>query len=686
MYTPAAGLISNEEFLFRLGEYEIVKDNKKIEWLNVPAAFDIETTSFYDHEEKRAVMYIWQFGIDNLVTTGRTWAQFLSLLTAVQLVLDLDETRRLVVYVHNLPYEFQFIRKRIDWDEVFLMDDRKPVYCRTKGVVFKCSMKLSGGKALRTVGNDLLTYKVEKRDGDLDYSVIRSPLTPLSERELGYCENDIRVILHYIAEKIESDGNITKIPLTNTGYVRDKCRKACLKDEKNYFRYRRLMNNLTIDPDEYQQLKRGFKGGFTHANAHFVGQILTSISSHDLRSSYPTVMLLEKFPMSKAVKVSEQIPYDELKDMMAVYCCLFELEIWHVSPRLHQDHPISSSKCYVKEGVIEDNGRVVFADHLKMTITEQDYMTYSEFYDWDDFTISDMRIYRKGYLPTPIVKTILDFYEAKTSLKGVEGKAHLYMISKNMINAAFGMMVTDIVRDEFEYVNDMYSPVKLDLQKSIDKYNRNKKRFLFYPWGVWVTAYARANLFSGIIEFGSDYIYSDTDSIKGKNCDAHEEYFKRYEQGIREKISKAAAYHKIDESRFSPATPKGKIQTIGLWDDEGVYDAFKTLGAKRYLVSKDGELEITTAGVNKKKATEYLEMTGNPFENFKDGLTIPVEYSGRNVLTYIDEETEGTMVDCNGVSYNYHELSSVHMEGTQYEMSLSGQFIKYLKGVINWDE
>ena len=42
-------------------------------------------------------------------------------------------------------------------------------------------------------------------------------------------------------------------------------------------------------------------------------------------------------------------------------------------------------------------------------------------------------------------------YEDKTKLKGVDGKEIEYLVSKNMINAAFGMMVTAIVRDEFDY-------------------------------------------------------------------------------------------------------------------------------------------------------------------------------------------------------------------------------------------
>ena len=54
--------------------------------------------------------------------------------------------------------------------------------------------------------------------------------TPLTEKEFGYCENDIRVLLSLIQEKIEQDGNIHKIPYTLTGYVRNFCRTRCFRE------------------------------------------------------------------------------------------------------------------------------------------------------------------------------------------------------------------------------------------------------------------------------------------------------------------------------------------------------------------------------------------------------------------------------------------------------------------------
>lgn len=696
MFTVGGGLLSQTEFLIKvnelLSEEWLVRDNKKVEYYNVPAGFDIEVSSFYQGEKKpenkRGIMYIWQFGIFNLVTTGRTWREFEVLITMVQKILSLNENRRLVVYVHNLPYEFQFIRKHFDWEEVFILTERKPVYATTGGVEFRCSLKLAGGKALANVAKDLQKYKVEKAVGNLDYEQIRTPLTPLTEKELLYCENDIRVILCYIQEKIEQDGDITKIPLTNTGYVRNYCRKECYSRWKPY---RKVMESLTLEADEYSQLKRAFQGGFTHANAHYVGKVLDKVGSHDFTSSYPAVMVLEKFPMAKVEYISDGINESELMELLITRCCLFDIEIWGLMPKLFHEHPISRYKCPVCENAIVDNGRIVMAEHIITTITEQDFFVYTEFYTWDRIEIKNLRTYQKNYLPKNFVQSVLNLYEKKTVLKDVEGEEINYMISKNMINAAYGMMVTDPIRDELMYSDDTFYTIPKNIAEGIDRYNTNVRRFLFYPWGVWVTAYARANLFSGIIEMGDDYVYSDTDSIKSLNTEQHEEYFKSYNSQILQKIELASQYHNLDKSLFAPYTKKGKQKIIGVWDDEGIYDKFKTLGAKRYLTMKgvqstEPKYMITLAGSNKKKTMEYLVGTGDPFGNFTDGLSIPPENSGRLILSYIDNETTGIVVDMFGVQYEYHELSSIHMEKSEYNLSMSEEFIRYLEGLRDFGE
>lgn len=440
-----------------------------------------------------------------------------------------------------------------------------------------------------------------------------------------------------------------------------------------------------MSADEFSQLKRAFMGGHTHANANYVNQVLEKVASQDFASSYPAVMLLKKFPMSRAHAVEEKLTDEEFNRLLHTKCCLFDLTITGLYHKLKHEHPIPRSKCWLCEAPVVDNGRVVMADKVGITVTEQDFFTYSEFYEWDSISVTNFRYYDRQYLPHQFAKAILGLYEKKTKLKDVTGEEINYMISKNMLNAAFGMSVTNPVRDEIEYEDDIYVKVKPVIEDAIEAYNSNVRRFLFYPWGVWITAYARRNLFTGIKEIGADFVYSDTDSIKYLNPQNHNEYFERYNAKVMAEIALSADYHRVPLDQFSPLNIKGKKKTIGLWDYEGTYDIFKTLGAKRYCYMSSDGFHVTIAGANKKKAAEYLLSTGDPFGNFTHDLRIPSSYSGRLTSTYIDDEFSGTVLDYQGVPYEYNEKSAIHMEPSEYNLTMSDEFINYLKGVRGFE-
>ena len=200
---------------------------KKVKYYNIPVAFDIETSSFKLNGEKCAIMYEWSFSFYGVVVIGRTWDEFLSMLTRLCDVLHVSPDQRLVIYVHNLAFEFQFMRKFFDWRDVFAIDTYKPIRaCTDRGIEFRCSYVLSG-YSLYNVANNLTEIKIEKLKGDLDYDLIRTPLTPLTEKELQYCINDVQIVVAYIHERILFDKGIAKIPHTKTGYVRQYCRKKC---------------------------------------------------------------------------------------------------------------------------------------------------------------------------------------------------------------------------------------------------------------------------------------------------------------------------------------------------------------------------------------------------------------------------------------------------------------------------
>ena len=83
--------------------------------------------------------------IEATFAEGHFPPSFIELTEKLQDTLLLKNNRRLVVYVHNLSYEFQFMRKHFTWKSVFSIDSRKPIYAVTDfGIEFRCSYILSG--------------------------------------------------------------------------------------------------------------------------------------------------------------------------------------------------------------------------------------------------------------------------------------------------------------------------------------------------------------------------------------------------------------------------------------------------------------------------------------------------------------------------------------------------------------
>lgn len=682
-------------------EYPTVKNNKGTTYYNIAVSFDIETTSIQNGEDKVAFMYVWAIDFDDVTYWGRDWYDFIDLCNILAELLELDATgdnkKLLVIYVHNLGYEFQFMRKYFYWDNVFSISERKPIKAVCEyGIEFRDSYILSGYSLANTAKN-LTTHKIEKLTGDLDYSLTRHTKTELTEKEWQYLINDVKIVTAYINEQIAYYKGIDKIPMTNTGrvrkYTRDYCYYKTESGEKagkgHYTRYRKIMDDLTLTPKSYSMLKRAFMGGFTHANANYTNKVLNDVSSIDFTSSYPSVMLSEKFPMSKyiPIDIKDTEQFDDLCERKSV---IFNAIFINLRSKITQEVYISEHKArHIKKAIV-NNGRIQQAESLEITLTEVDLDIINNCYEYDDLKISDVMYAHKGYLPKPIIISILNLYQDKTELKDVEGYETEYLLSKGMLNSVYGMCVTDVVKDNAVYnsIDNNWVMDKVDAIEEIEKYNDSKNRFLYYAWGVYVTAYARRNLWTGILATGDDYIYSDTDSLKILNYDDHKEYIEWFNETIVDKMKLMCVSYDLDVNLLEPKTKKGVSKMMGVWDFEGTYNQFKTLGAKRYLVERDGKLQLTVAGLSKQNGINYmLQQCGGDinkvFDMFSDSLHIPRTDTGKNTHSYIDIEMDIHVTDYQGNGLDMKILSGIHLETCDFTLSLSDQYMDFLTKLSN---
>ena len=650
--------------------------------------FDIETTTYQmsiiDNEPQyNAFMYQWQFCIDDKVIMGRTWDEFLELLEKLREGLGLSHNHYFVIYIHNLPFEFQFFRNFVRLSNVFALERRKVVKCVVNDAFeFRCSYKLSNMSLQKFVSSTpgALYYK---KGGDLDYKKIRTPSTPLTNEELAYCYNDVRGLREAILHLLHSEKDtLASIPMTSTGYVRREFRSAINANPRNHYIFRELQ----LDPYVYALLKTATRGGNCHCNPTLSGaldnrNVFSNVGSYDMSSAYPAVMVQCKFPMSAFIKRDNKLSIIDklIKDgnhALIIDCVFYNLQI----KTLETVPYIPKAKCTKLWEERIDNGRVLSAEFCGIVLTDIDWKIIKSQYDFNGIDIFNVYSAKYDYLPLELRKKVIEQYTSKCTLKF--GDQYLYNKYKNKINADFGMMLTDICRREITFDSkSKENPFNLepwDIEGSMQKYYNSRNSFLAYQWGVWVTAHCRNRLQKAIDKVGIDAYYCDTDSLKylGK----HDEEFALLNKEILEEAKNCQLLTSCDVK--NPKTGKIEHFQLGIWEKEKTYKTFKSLGAKKYAYTyefdkngnPDSSLHITVAGLSKIKGAQWLTEHGG-MDKFRRDTIIPAGSSGRTVSSYIDYNAPYTLL------FQGEKIktgSAIAIYETTYKFSITDEYAELL--------
>lgn len=201
--------------------------------------------------KKQGCMYIWMFGINSDVYYGRTWNELEFFLNNLENIVPEQK----FLFIHNQSFEFQFMKSVFSFSDVIARKSHKVMVSILKdyNITIKCSYYMSNC-ALKYLP-DLYDLPVEKKVGDLDYTLIRTPATKLTDLELGYCENDILVLYYYIKYEIETYEDVKHIPNTSTGHVRRELKE---KIEKDYSYKSLCRKSINVDPHVFNLLQSAF--------------------------------------------------------------------------------------------------------------------------------------------------------------------------------------------------------------------------------------------------------------------------------------------------------------------------------------------------------------------------------------------------------------------------------------------
>lgn len=645
---------------------------KKRHYIDLVTAFDIESSLIEGTEQSIMYIWQWQFGLDYTVI-GRTWEEFTDLQTRIKSALPANTW--LVVYVHNLSYEFQFLKGIYHFipEDVFAIASRKVLKCDMHGVFeLRCSYKLTN-MSLKQFTSKMKVEHVKLSGDDFDYSKRRYPWTELSQTEIEYCVNDVLGLVEAIQALMARDGDtLQTIPLTSTGYVRRNAKHAMRDKVHHNFVY-----SILPDYETYKALREAFRGGNTHANRFYAGDIVEYVHSADRSSSYPAVMCNCEFPMSVFVPI---LPKD-LNPGYIARCITIRhkallLRIGIKNLRLKDPYwgcpYLSKDKCRNIHKAVdtEDNGRILEADYLETTVTDIDLKIIMEEYTGDIIFLQGWySSYKK--LPDPIINEVVKYYKDKTELKGVKGQEIYYDKSKALLNSLYGMMAQDPVKHSiiFRQLGDWDEDDLPDEEILAKSY---KRAFLAYQWGVWVTAHSRDALERGVRLVheteGADFIYCDTDSVKYTGTVDWSAYNK----------------DRINECMSSGAfatDPSGETHYMGVYETEDLPDTgcayryFKTLGAKKYAyVEREGEkCHCTVAGVNKKNGGGELDKHGG-IRAFEEGFIFK-EAGGTQAIYNDDPQISKMEID----GHVFPITANVSIVPSEYTLGITGEYERIIK-------
>ena len=728
------------EFRARTG----IKTDSEVYATTLPISFDIETTTYEERSIHGEISvcegyaYHMQICIGTTVVHCSEWWQVRSIFQAISERLKLNEcyckkVLKCRIWIANMGFEFGFISHFFKWRSVFAIESRKPLTAETEtGIIFQDALYISGA-SLESLAK---MYNLPtKKTHDLDFSKSRNQYTPLTKDELYYTSCDVRILSEFhewlITNYIK---NGLEIPLTKTQMLRDSIKKLyAIFDKDNHFS--NTLKNLHFPTyDRYSESIRFlYRGGYTHANCMYVDKTLKDldINGYDFTSSYPAVMIFSPdFPMSRFTKAAPKslddiTEWDEKGFSVVMKVRFFQLENLTSHSIESYEKTVDFEECaeYVrrhnaaeKESLgtdfastyeeyckrckpMIDNGRILKAEICTVWLTELDYRIYQLFYTWSDAEILECYTATKSVLPDYVRYPIMVYYHKKYTLKKHGKKDSTeYLLSKEMVNAGYGLMceklhLDDILFTDVDYMWHEIRPDSKDSDMIDDEYMQDvfgdacmkgfapPKRKLPTIWGVYTTSIARYNLLSCVYEMHDSVIYCDTDSAYIVHHTQHKDVIDRYNAYVRERNKKYIddwnRVHKSD-SVFKPIEHE-VFDDIGTFEQisDTDYDTFKTLGAKRYVKRTEGETEQVIAGLPKGVLAEYSQAIGkDPFDVFRDKMCIK---AAKKAHAYHDTPHGRVIYDYNGEPAYMEEMSSVGIFDIDFSMSMSSTYVKLLE-------
>ena len=295
---------------------------------------DMDDVRFYRHTSE-ALAYI-----DDLIDYGRRRA-YVPIITAYNLMFDMQTLMLELAQTYVIEVNAQTATSVYTFDLCVDGD----VVCRFWDTFY---LEMGG---LRAMGE---TCGLPKAVGDWNYTLVRTPETPLTEDELFYARRDVQVIPQYLQWLLRANHWLTSDMLgsrvlTKTSLVRQMARReiggrrVTLRGGKKLTLQRAFEitcnQEFPRNYESYALRKACFRGGLTFTSAQTANVVVPNVASLDVTSMHHAFINGRRLPVKFAPTPSEllqiaceRIAATSLDDVLSHYDDPFRVGL-HVAVR-----------------------------------------------------------------------------------------------------------------------------------------------------------------------------------------------------------------------------------------------------------------------------------------------------------------------------------------------------------------
>ena len=298
--------------------------------------------------------------------------------------------------------------------------------------------------------------------------------------------------------------NKCAIPITSTSIIRHLAKDINNGNRNNVIlrinKY--LQHHIEKDSIQWRIHQKNYSGGYVHALASTVLNILINVYSLDFTSSYPFSMLAELYMKDKPHDVKDEKILDEIKrniinyskwlfenvekfnvknhyEFLELYTCEFLLSIsnfkikkFKINGIINEMPLLSKSKAFSffgdKLAMKEDNGRVIesYTD-FNVCVTTIDLIGLLLMYDFDFKILKCLKYDLVGIIPQNIKKLTIHCYDDKMKYKNFRNEIDEKELTKdeltqiiekydNITEIEKMMLIKSLNTEDFEKNNDTF--------------------------------------------------------------------------------------------------------------------------------------------------------------------------------------------------------------------------------------